>query len=223
MELQKIEPAGPPMPAVTRILSNYSRDQVESFVEIAVAMLDTLDGDPDFEGQCDEDEISRCDDMGRPVRGNGPGCDIGDPGDKAYLEWHTMRGSQKGGPNIAKQHEDDEEDNEDRSLDESEPCFVSLRDLESGAGCPIADPGGCEHDGREPGEDEEREQMAGDVPMLRTYSLEHNVFTDERVSLGISNLMSSFVVGGDGVRSADSGAVHKGRGVTLRSRPGQPV
>jgi len=37
----------------------------------------------------------------------------------------------------------------DHSTDEAEPNFASGRDVDSGAGCPICDPGGCQHDGRE--------------------------------------------------------------------------
>jgi hypothetical protein len=53
------------------------------------------------------------------------------------------------------------------------------------AGCPIADPGGCEHDGREPDTDSEREQLPHDVPCLRVYSNERE---DEghRTELGLS-------------------------------------
>jgi hypothetical protein len=90
----------------------------------------------------------------------------------------------------------------------------------AGAGCPISDPGGCEHDGREPDCDAEREQMLGDVPVLPVFSLEHNLFTDQRQPLGFSNLMSTFVAG-SGLRSADSGAIHK-RGDVARE-PGGPV
>ncbi len=37
----------------------------------------------------------------------------------------------------------------DHGNDEAEPNFISCRDVDGGAGCPIADPGGCQHDGRE--------------------------------------------------------------------------
>lgn len=41
--------------------------------------LDVLDGDSDFEGECSEDEISRCTDHGLPIPNDGPGCKIADP------------------------------------------------------------------------------------------------------------------------------------------------
>lgn len=44
-----------------------------------IERLDAIDGDPDLEGECSEDEISRCDDYGKPVRYSGPGCEISDP------------------------------------------------------------------------------------------------------------------------------------------------
>ena len=58
MATAPIEPQGavldmstnvPPMPAVARILARYDRPQVEAFVEVAIALLDTLDGDPNVE------------------------------------------------------------------------------------------------------------------------------------------------------------------------------
>lgn len=118
----------PPMPAVARILSRYDRGKLAAFVTVAIDLLDVLDGDPDREGECSEDEVSRCTDIGRSVPSDEPGCDIADAGENAWIEWHTMRGSQKRGPNITQANEDDEDD------DPAEPD----------------DHGGCEHDGREP-------------------------------------------------------------------------
>lgn len=67
------------VPAVMAILARYNRQSLQAFIEIAIDLADALDGDPDLEGECSEDEISRCTDWGDPVRGNGPGCDIADP------------------------------------------------------------------------------------------------------------------------------------------------
>lgn len=50
------------------------------FTPRLIEHLDLTDGDPDLEGECSEDEISRCTDDGRAVRPDGPGCDIADPG-----------------------------------------------------------------------------------------------------------------------------------------------
>ena len=65
--------------------------------EILLARLDDLDGDPDL----------------------GPD---GDERDSAWIEWHTMRGSQKRGPNIAQAHEDAEDDDHGEEDDPSGQC-----------------------------------------------------------------------------------------------------
>lgn len=206
----------PPAPAVMRILDQFSREELGHTIEVLVALLDIWDA-PD---NPDEPDFSPCSD-GLP--GDPRDEELG--GDKeagSYVEWDQMRGSQKRGPNLVGAHEDDEDDDPDCGLDEAEPNFVSVECWEGGAGCPIADPGADEHDGREPGEDEEREQMLHDVPSLEVWSLDHNPFTDRRVSLGYSNLQSSFVAT-SGVLSADTGTIHKSFAPTLRSQPGVPV
>lgn len=91
----------PPAP-VLAVLSRYRREDIESFVAIAIDLLDLADGDPDAEiddhpeeddphGQCDEDGINTA--------------------------FSTVAATSDGG-----------------------------------AGCILSDPGGCEHDGREPDE-----------------------------------------------------------------------
>jgi hypothetical protein len=59
-------------------------------VEVLVNEIDLIDGDTDLE----------------PIDEREPD---GDETDAAWIEWHTMRGSQKRGPNIAGDHEDDED------------------------------------------------------------------------------------------------------------------
>lgn len=61
----------PPMPAVARILSRFDRKQLHGFIAVAIDLADAMDGDSDFEGQCNEDEVSRCTDLGLAVRGDG--------------------------------------------------------------------------------------------------------------------------------------------------------
>ena len=61
------------------ILLQHSRKDVEAFTEALIASLDAIDGDPDLEGECSEDEISRCTDDGCAIKSDGPGCEIGDP------------------------------------------------------------------------------------------------------------------------------------------------
>jgi hypothetical protein len=129
----------PPMPAVARILSRHDRGKLAAFVTVAIDLLDVLDGDPDREGECSEDEVSRCTDLGRPVPGDGPGCDIADAGENAWIEWQTMRGSQKRGSNITQAHEDAEDDDPAGQYDEDYYTGPAMPDRS--AGCPISDPG----------------------------------------------------------------------------------
>jgi hypothetical protein len=46
--------------------------------------------------------------------------------------------------------------------------------------------GGCEHDGCDPDQDAEVEQMPGDVPCPSVYALEPNIFTRKRPFLGMN-------------------------------------
>ncbi len=45
-----------PMPAVSSILSRFHRPQLAAFIEVAIDLLDTLDGDPDAEAVDDDCE-----------------------------------------------------------------------------------------------------------------------------------------------------------------------
>lgn len=168
---------------------------------IIIDRLNEVDGNPDTEVD-DHDEVQ------------------GDERDSSWIEWTTMHSSQKRGPNILAGHEDDEDDDpldhdsaEDEFLTPAHHAFNNA--ITRGAGCKVSDPGGCEHDGREPDDDLEREQADGDVPVLPVHSLEHNIFSDQRVYLGHSNLLTSFRTNGNEIRSADSGAVL----VSLLHRP----
>ena len=71
----------PDMPAVARILSQFDREQIEGFTEIAIGLLDVVDGDPDAE----EDNQDCCvafDDTGGRHVWNGYGNHLpGDPDD----------------------------------------------------------------------------------------------------------------------------------------------
>jgi len=116
-------PAVPPMPAVARILSHYDRAKVEAFIEVAIGLLDTLDGDPDAETDDPDLEANGDDESG------------------AYAEWHTLRAVQrKQGQCLVNAYgsEDDEDDDSDCGHDEGEPDFA--RRFRDGPGCPIADP-----------------------------------------------------------------------------------
>lgn len=83
--------ANAPIPALAATMLRFDRNTLAGFVEVAVAILDCSDGDPDVELNGDETDYSH-----------------------------------------------------------SEDCFIKFG-VRPGAhpGCPISDPGGCEHDGQE--------------------------------------------------------------------------
>ena len=173
--LSKLPPHFAPLPTVMRTLAQFDRAKLEGFITVAIGLLDVLDGDPDTE------TITNVEDEGIDpllAEGAGPGCPVADGGDAAWIEWHRMRGSQKDGPNLTgnifgRSGEDDEDDDPAEDDDgggdctDDEPGFDGLSraqanllgscDNGGGAGCPLADPGGCEHDGREPDVDAEIE------------------------------------------------------------------
>lgn len=185
----------PPMPAVARVLAGFQRDQLASFVEVAIGLLDIADGDADEEDNGD-DELT------------------GDEQDAGWTEYHT-RGRHKLASGMSEsfdEHEDDEDDDPDTGVEDDPRGFDPEEDM-------AADDLPCD----EPDQDLEHEQMQDDVPMLRTVTLDHNVFTDQRQPLGISNLQSSFRVGRDGIMSADSGAVHRPNGASWPGGRGVPV
>jgi hypothetical protein len=128
----------PPAPAVMRILDRFNREELGNTIEVLVALLDIWDGDPDDEPNGDDE----------PLRANG------DSEDGAWIEWHTMRGSQKRGPIVlASFSEDDEDDDPAEEDDPQGECsedeiscgpghWGGFRDFrESGPGCPYSDAG----------------------------------------------------------------------------------
>lgn len=124
----------------------------------------------------------------RGWQGDGASCDIAEAGENAWVEWPTIRGNQRCGPNLTAGHEDGEDDGDlgDHSASEDDCRGIgakALQRLDGGPGCGIPDPGGCEHNGCEPDTDAEVEQMSGEVPALHVYSLDHNIFTDQRILL----------------------------------------
>jgi len=56
-------PSTAPAIAATRLLASYDRHKLEAFIEIAIGLLDMIDGDPDLE----DDDASEDDD---PAGGN---------------------------------------------------------------------------------------------------------------------------------------------------------
>jgi hypothetical protein len=116
-----------------RLLGQHSPTEIAEAITVLIDVLDLMGGDPEAED-------------------NGDAEPAGDERDAAWIEWNSMRGSQKRGPNILAGHEDDEEDDPPGQCDEDE---INTHDQwlqmgHFGPGCTISDAGGCEHDGREP-------------------------------------------------------------------------
>lgn len=83
-----------------------SRKALAAAVEVLVDLIDMIDGDTDLE----------------PIDEREPD---GDEADAAWIEWHTMRGSQKRGPNISTWNEDDEDDD---PLEDDDPGGGNVTD-----------------------------------------------------------------------------------------------
>ena len=74
-------PSAPPLPpsAVSRILGQFKREQLAGFIEVAISLLDVVDGDEDVEANGDEADGDFCEDDFTTFRAEGPGCPISDP------------------------------------------------------------------------------------------------------------------------------------------------
>jgi hypothetical protein len=199
------------------ILNRFNRDELGNTIEVLVALLDIWDGDPDSEPNGD-DEAREAD---------------GDTRDISWPEWQergrhkaTAFGHEMPGTYTS---EDDEDDDPDTGVEDSpggfdpeEDCCVAADDrICSGSGTGA---GGAFLNDLGPGDatDCECEQMGDDVPMLRVFTAEHNIFNDQRTYLGLSNLQSSYRADGGEVISADSGARLVPRDLNSR-KPGSPV
>lgn len=72
----------PPAPAVMQILARHNREALIAFVEIAIDLLDTQDGNPDAEDATDlEDDFTLSPVTRRHYADRGPGCTVADPGE----------------------------------------------------------------------------------------------------------------------------------------------
>lgn len=120
-----------------RMLARFNRNELGNAIEVLVELLDACDGDPDEE--TDDPDLEAA----------------GDENDAAWIEWHTMRGSQKRGPNIlATRNEDDEDDDPAEEDDPSGQCDEdgvntgnTIGLFGDGPGCGIADSGIGDDDG----------------------------------------------------------------------------
>ena len=127
---------------------------IQATVSPLIDVLDTLDL---IDGDADLEDATDAEDEGiRPGAWDGPGCPASDTDDRAWPEWHR-RGRHKEAclaswARIAS--EDAEDDEEDFGGDEAEPDLTAVNRSGAGRGpgCSMSDPGGCEHDGCEPGD-----------------------------------------------------------------------
>lgn len=102
-----------PMPAVTRILARFDRRQLAGFIEVAIGLLDVMDGDADLEGSNWPEDV-RAVDREHHHEDIEP---IGDEGDAAWVEWHSSS-RKKARTMLIAGHEDDELDDTDRCIED---------------------------------------------------------------------------------------------------------
>lgn len=71
-----------PVPSLGLVFSSRDRKALAAFVEAAINLMDVLDGEDDLELNGDEADHNQAEDDFCKWRkkGEGPGCDIGDPG-----------------------------------------------------------------------------------------------------------------------------------------------
>lgn len=106
-----------PMPAVALILSRFDRAKLASFIEVAIGLLDSGDGDPDVEHNGDEQDGS------------------GDEADASWPEWHTRGRHKEAWHNshdvrlYGAMHEDAEDDDNDSGVEDSPLGFDPEQDL----------------------------------------------------------------------------------------------
>jgi hypothetical protein len=104
--------------------------------------LDLADGDPDEENSTDlEDDFALSPLALGFGAGRGPGCEVSDKGENAWVEWHNLNpGPRKRGQMVTRGAEDDElaGDETDGSMAEDEECASHLLSG-SGPGCKVSD------------------------------------------------------------------------------------
>jgi hypothetical protein len=136
------------------------RAELLAFAEVVTDLADLVDGDPDFEDATDLEDDHSISSLALNFT-SGPGCAVSDVGehdgcqcDSSYFEWQS-RGRHKltsgAWEPFDRTGEDTEEDDPSGQCDEDGiNTALGWAAHGGGAGCPISDPGGCEHDGREP-------------------------------------------------------------------------
>lgn len=203
-----ITPPVTPVPpaAISRVLSRFDREQLAGFVAVAIDLMDLADPDSDAEDATDLEDDFALSPQAVGYGSDGPGCSVSDQDAGAWVEWTSHRAARSGPACVMAGEEDAEDDDSDQAHDEGEPDF--RRVVGEGPGCPISDPdyGIDDQYCDEPYQDLEREQLPDDVPMLKVFTLDHNIFNDQRTFLGLSNLQTTFRAGGDTL-SADTDLV----------------
>ncbi|AEG50768.1 hypothetical protein Sphch_3153 [Sphingobium chlorophenolicum L-1] len=211
---------GTPMPAVSAILSRYDRETLAAFITVAIDLMDAADGDPDIEPNGDEDD------------------DPGDLRDSGWPEWHTRGKSKEAFMSASRQsfvgwdgrtiradlHEDTEIDDpaeEDDAPEEDgeDRCLAGDDGVFSGSALPVTYSRLISGAGDE--DDAEVCQATDNVPAPTVFTLEYDLFRDERTVIGISNLLTSYRTNGRDIRSADTGRIHRSTGHDRK--PGAPV
>jgi hypothetical protein len=179
--------ARPAMPAVALILSRYDRQKLASFIEVAISLLDTLDGDPEAEPATWTEAGNRNTHADLPD-------DLelsGDEKDTGWTEWQS-RGRHKqtaGGYEQADQHEDDEDEDPDTSAEDASEGFDPEEDMclagdDRVMSGPVSLYGNRVDTGPGEADDGEMHQMEHDVPCIPVVTLEPNIFNGQRQLLG---------------------------------------
>jgi hypothetical protein len=128
---------------IAAVLASLDRRKLDTFTAVAIHLMDAYDQPsdpdaPDFSPACD----------GRPGSPDDEEPDDDAKGDPAWVEWHTMRGAEKRGPNIISWNEDAEDDDGGGDCTDDEPGFDKGSRLQAnirghgwlgggGAWCPI--------------------------------------------------------------------------------------
>ena len=116
-----------------RLLARHKPREIADAIEVLVDLLDLMGGDADAED-------------------NGDAEQAGDEQDAAWIEWLTLHGSKKRGPNIVAGHEDGEDDDPAEEDDPSGQCDEDgintggWQSFPSGPGCGICDDGLADSD-----------------------------------------------------------------------------
>jgi len=206
------------------------RAAIEDAVSVLIAVLDALDPDPEMEDA--ETGNAHVDVSGRYLFDDAisqdEDCEPDDPPDGSWTEW-TSRGRHKVTGDGHEQFdglglEDDEldeplEDDDPAEDDNEDSCPAGDDMVASGSVLPLSS--AMRDTGPGDPEDAERESIAQDVPTLRAYSLDTDLFTGKRVYLGRVNLLSSYRTNGHDVLSAETGEILNTTGWT--EHPGAPV